>query len=149
MKQFLPPIMWFTVGSILGQFTESVLSPLWMRFGLLLPLGHWLDSFGSKSLNWCWLTVDVWLVSWLFVAAVSIVGGRFIRHYFLSCILLFGAGFAFVPLVLYSYLYSHIPTFADYWQHGIIFCIAVVCGIWSHSTGASLISNCTTTHHSG
>ena len=124
--------MWFTVGSILGQFTESVLSPLWMRLGLLLPLGHWLDSFDSKSLDLSWLIVDAWLVSWLLVATLSILGGRFIRHHFMSCLLAFGAGFAFVPLVLRAYLYSHIPTFADYWQHGIIFFIAIVCGIWSH-----------------
>jgi hypothetical protein len=141
MKQFLPSIMWFTAGSILGQFTESFLSPLWMRLWLLLPLGHWIDSFDSKNLDLCWLIVDAWLVTWIFVAVVSIVGGRFIRHNFLSRILLFGAGFAFVPFVLHAYLNSHIPVFADYWQHGIVFCIAVVFGILSHGHARRLPPN--------
>jgi hypothetical protein len=132
MRRFMPSVIWFISGVILGQFTESALTPLWMKIGLLLPIGHWLDSFGVKSLDWCWLVVDIWLVSWLIVAVVSIIGGLLIKRHFLSSILFFGIGFAFVPLVLHAYLHSHIPTFADYWQHVIIFCIAVVCGILSH-----------------
>jgi hypothetical protein len=132
MRRYLPSIIWFSIGVVLGQFTESILSPLWMRLGLLLPLGHWLDSFGHKSLDWCWLIVDVWLMSWLIAAFVSVIGGFFIKRHVLSSILLFGIGFAFVPLILHAYLYSHIPTFLDYVQHIIIFGVAGMCGFLSH-----------------
>jgi hypothetical protein len=132
MRQYLPSYILFSIGAVLGQFIESVLSPAWLRFGLLLPLGRWLDSFGHKSLDWCWLIVDVWLMSWLIAALVSVVGGFFIKRHVLSGILLFGIGFAFVPLILHAYLYSHIPTFLDYVQHIIIFGIAVICGFLSH-----------------
>ena len=132
MRRFIPSVIWFFAGIVLGQFTESVLSPLWMKLGLLLPVSRWLDSFGIKSLVWCWLLVDVWLVSWLIGASVSIIGGLYTRRQFARSMMLFGLGFAFVPLAIYSCLYSHIPTFADYWQHAIIFAIILACGFVSH-----------------
>jgi hypothetical protein len=132
MKQYLPTIIWFSTGAVLGQFTESVLSPLWIGFGLLIPLGRWLDSFGNKSLEWCWFIINIWLMSWLVIGLVSVIGALFIKHRFLMNILLFGAGFAFVPLVLHAYLCSRIPTLADYVQHVIIIGIAVVCGLLCH-----------------
>ena len=106
-----------------------------MKLGLLLPVGRWIDSFGNHSLDWCWLIVDIWLVSWLIVASVSVIGGFFIKRHLLLNILLFGFGFAFVPLVLHAYLYSHIPTFLDYVQHVIIVGVAVICGLLSHRFG--------------
>jgi hypothetical protein len=141
MRRFMPSIIWFVGGVILGQLAESVLTPLWMKLGLLLPVGRWLDSFGIKSLDWYWLVVDIWLVSWVIAALVSIIGGLYIRHQFLRRMVLFGVGFAFVPLAVHSYLYSHVPTFADYWQHAIIFAIILVSGFVSHRWNRTMPPN--------
>ena len=92
MRRFVPLVIWFIGGVIPGQFAESVLTPLWMKLGLLLPVGRWLDSFGIKGLDWCWLVVDIWLVSWLIAVLVSIIGGLYIRHQFSRSIVLFGVG---------------------------------------------------------
>jgi hypothetical protein len=132
VKRFWPLVVWFGAGAVLGQFTESVLSPAWMKLGLLMPLGRWLDSFGNKSLDWCWLIVDIWLVSWFIVALVSTIGGFFIKRHLLLNMLLFGIGFAFVPLALQAYLYSHIPNFFDFEQCIIVVGVAVVFGFLSH-----------------
>jgi hypothetical protein len=133
MKRFWPSIVWFCAGATLGQFAESVLFPLWAKLGLLMPIARWVASFGHDSLDWWWLIVHIWLVSWLVVALVSVIGGRYIKRHLLLDMLLFGVGAAFVPLALHAYLYSSVPSFADYVQHAFIVGVAVVCGLLSHS----------------
>jgi len=103
-----------------------------MRLGLLTPVVRWVASFGNNRLDYCWLIVDIWLVSWLIVALVSIIGGLFIKRHLLLNVLLFGISFAFVPLALHAYLYSRVPKLLDYEQHIIIVGVAVVCGLLSN-----------------
>lgn len=128
MKQYWPQAVWFCGGAILGQFTQSTLFPLWANLGLLIPIARWIASSGSENLNWCWLVVYIWLVSWLVVALVSVIGGLFIKRRLFLDMLLFGTGFTFVPLALHSYLFSSVPSFADYVQHVVIIGIAVFGG---------------------
>jgi hypothetical protein len=135
MKYFWPQMAWFCTGAILGQFTESVLFPVWAKFGLLMPIGHWVASFGYESLSWCWLLVYIWFVSWLIVALVSVIGGIVIKSRPLLNMFLFGVGFAFAPLALYAYLVSRVPNLADYIQHLVIVGIAVLCASLGHQCG--------------
>ena len=138
MKQSWPQVVWFCVGAVLGLFTERVLFPPWANFELLMPIGRWVASFGYKSLDWCWLLVYIWLVSWLIVVFVSIIGGLFLKRRPLLNVLLFGLGFAFVPLALDAYLNSFAPNFADYVQHLAIVGIAVVAGFLCQKCGVHM-----------
>jgi hypothetical protein len=138
MKQSWPQVVWFCGGAILGQFSEIILFPLWAKLGLLIPIGRWIALFGSTSLDWGWLLVYIWLVSWLIVALVSVIGGLFIRRNLLRSMLLFGVGFAFVPLILNAYLYSIFPGFADYVQHIVVVGVAVLCGLLGQMLGSRI-----------
>ena len=103
-----------------------------------MPIGRWIASFGYASLNWCWLVVYIWLVSWLVVALVSVIGGFLIKRRLLLKMLLFGIGFAFVPLILHAYLYSNFPSFADYVQRIVIVGVSVSCALLGHMWGSSI-----------
>ena len=138
MKRFWPFAAWFLVGAVLGQFTETVLFPALDNTGyhdVLAPVMRWLATHGWKHFERIWLAIYLYGMSWLIAAVVSIVGGFFVkRHLFLN-MLLFGIGFAFVPLALWAYLYSSVPVFACYVDHGVIVGIAIICGLLSHRFG--------------
>lgn len=106
-----------------------------------MPVGHWIASFGYEIFNWCWLLVYIWFVSWLIVALVSVIAGLFIKCRLLLNMLLFGVGFAFVPLILDAYLFSHFPSLADTVQRIVIVSIAVLCGLLSHMWGSRIRHN--------
>jgi hypothetical protein len=135
MKRLWPSILWFCAGAVLGQFAESVLFPLWSKLGFVFPVTRWLASFAPDTLLKCWLIVYIGIVSWLIVALVGVIGGLFIKRDRLLRVLLFGCGFAYVPLALYAYLNSYAPTFADYLQHTLIVGIAVMCAHYGRRCG--------------
>ncbi len=51
--------------------------------------------------------------------------------------MLFGLGFAFVPLALYAYLNSYVPCFGDVARHTVLIALAVLCGLLSHRRARS------------
>ena len=138
MKYVWPQMVWFCAGAILGQITESVLFPVWAKLGLLMPVGHWIASFGYVILDRCWLLVYIWSLSWLIVALVSVLGGILIKRHHLLKMALFGAGFAFVPLIIWAYINSSFPILADYLQHIVIVGVAVLGGLLGHMWNSSV-----------
>jgi len=132
IKQLWPTVVWFGGGIALGQLAESVFFPLWSKLGLLLPIGHWLDSHGSKAMVWCWFVLWINVTSWSLAIVAGILTGLFTKHHLVLHLLLFGFGFAFVPLVLYAYLHSQIPSFGNVVQHTISIGLAIFSGLVSH-----------------
>ena len=49
----------------------------------------------------------------------------------------FGIGFAFVPVAIYSYLYSVIPLFSIIVCHAVSVPLVLLCGCLSHKRAAS------------
>ena len=150
MKQYWSSVVWFGVGAVLGQLAESVVFPLWSKLGLLLPISHWLYSHGGDTMDKCWFILWTNVTSWFLVAVVSVIGCLFIKRCLVLNLMLFGFGFAFVPLVICAYLYSQVPSFNNVVQHAISIGLALLCGLlcrrsrrqpifeWSKPSGSHL-----------
>src|ERR1022692_1205485 len=129
MKRFLPSVVWFISGAVVGEVTDTVLFQLWFRLGLLKPVADWFVSLGHTTLANYWGMVWGHLTSWLVIAVVGILGGIFIKRRLVLDLVLFGIGFAFVPLALSACLYSYVPSFGSCVQHVVLIALAVVCGL--------------------
>jgi hypothetical protein len=70
MKRFVPSVVWFVAGAVLGQLADSVLFRLWSNAGVFMPIGHWLDSHGGETMVKCWFVLWVNATSW-FVAVIA------------------------------------------------------------------------------
>jgi hypothetical protein len=132
MKRFLPSVIWFTAGAVLGQLAETVLFQLWDKVGLLIPVARWFHSHGDNTMVKCWFIFWVNVPNWFLVAMVGILGGLLIKRCLVLNLLLFGFGFALVPLALYAYLNSYVPTFGDVARHAVLIALAVLCGLLSY-----------------
>ena len=121
-------LVWFGVGVVLGQLADSVLFPLWSKLGLFLRVGHWLDLHGGGWMVKCWFILWINVVSWFLAAVIGVLGGLFSKHCLVLNLMLFGFGFAFVPLVVYAYLNSQDPSVGNVVQHSISIGLAVLCG---------------------
>jgi hypothetical protein len=133
MKRFWPSVVWFIAGAVLGQQADDgVIFRLWDKLGLLMPIAHWLNSHGGNMMVKCWFILWVNLTNWFLVATGGILGGLFIKRCLVLNLLLFGVGFAFVPLAFYAYLNSYVPSFGDVARHAVLIALAVLCGLLSH-----------------
>jgi len=132
MKRFLPSVVWFISGAVVGEVTDTVLFRFWSQLGLLNPVGDWFVSHGHKTLANCWGMLWLHLTSLLVIAVVGVLGGIFIKRRLVLDLVLFGMGFAFVPLVLSAYLYAYVPSFGNCVEHVVLIGLAVVCGLLSH-----------------
>ena len=131
MKRFMPLAVWFTAGAVLGQLAETTLFQLWSKLGIMMPVAHWLDSLGGDTLVKCWFVLWSNAIGWFLAALVGILGGLFVGRHLARYLLLFGVGFAFVPLALYSYLYSAMPLFSSVVWHAISIVLVVLGGMLS------------------
>jgi|GEM_PF-7052869 len=132
MKRFMSSVVWFISGAVVGEFTNTVLFRLWSQLGLLKPVADWFVSLGHKSLADYWDMLWLHLTSLLVIAVAGVLGGIFIKRRLVLDLVLFGMGFAFIPLVLSAYLYSYVPSLVNCVQHIVIVGLAVVCGLLSH-----------------
>jgi hypothetical protein len=132
MKRFMPSVVWFVAGAVLGQLAETTLFQLWSKLGLMTPVAHWLDSVGGDTMVKCWFVLWSNAICWFLAAIVGILGGVFVERHLMRNLLLFGVGFAFVPLALYSYLYSAVPVFSSVVWHAVSIILVMLGGILSH-----------------
>jgi hypothetical protein len=132
MKRYLPSIVWFGAGAVFGLLADGVLFRLWSKVGILLPIGHWLDSHGGDTLVKCWFVLWVNATAWFLAAAVGFFAGRFVKRQLVRCLLAFGIGFAFVPIAIDGYLYSDIPRISGVAWHVVSLAVVVLCGLLFH-----------------
>ena len=132
MKRFVPSIVWFVAGAVLGQLADGVLFRLWSDVGILLPVGHWFDSYGGDAMVKCWFILWVNTTSWLLAAIAGILAGTFVKRHLLRYLVTFGIGFAFVPFAIDGFLYSEIPRFSLVLWHVVSLALVVLCGLLLH-----------------
>jgi hypothetical protein len=124
--------VWFCGGGALGQLANTILFPLWSKTGLLLPIGHWLDGHGGKAFVWFWFILWLNIASWSLAAVIGVLIGLFTGHRLLLNLVLFGLGFAVVPLALFAYLDSTIPSAGNITQGAVAIALVLLGGLLSH-----------------
>jgi hypothetical protein len=150
MKRFWPLAAWFVAGALLGQLADGVLFRLWSKVGILLPVGHWLDSHGDDVwvkvgvffpiglwldshggdiLVKCWFIVWANATNWALAVLVGVLAGCFVKRHILRYLLAFGVGFAFVPFGVNGYIDSETPRFSLVVWHLVSVALVVVCGL--------------------
>ena len=132
MKRFWPLIAWFIAGAVLGLLADGVLFRLWSKVGILLPVGHWLDSHGGDVLVKGWFILWVNATSWVLAVLGGILAGRLLKRHILRCLLAFGVGFAFVPFAVNGYVDSEMLRFSLVGWHMVSIALVVVCGLLFH-----------------
>lgn len=132
MKRFVSLAAWFVAGAVLGRLADTVVFELWQRLEFLLPVAHWFDLHGGETLVKCWFVLWLHTPSWLLSVLVGILGGRFIQRQPLPRLLLFGIGFVVIPLALFSYLYSSVPTPGSIAWDTVSIPLILLCGFLTH-----------------
>jgi hypothetical protein len=100
MKRFMPHILWFVAGAILGIAASTVLHELWFRLGWRQPVAEWLASQGQTALAGHWGLVWLHLPDCLVAAVVGICAGLIMKRQPVVPLLMFGIGFVVAPLVV-------------------------------------------------
>jgi len=131
MKRFLPTVVWFVSGAVIGEIADTLLFGLWSRLGLLTPVAHWLQSRGYETLADYWGVVWLHLVSWLVVVVAGMLAGLFLRRRLVLDLIAFGIGFAFVPLAISAYFYSYVPSIHSWIYHVAVVVVLITCGVLS------------------
>ena len=134
-KQLWICAAWLGGGMVLGHVTDNVLFPLWSKLEPLEPIPGWLDwlvTSTSDVVLWIWFVLWSNAPRWCAVAIIGILRGRFTQADLVVHLLLFGLGFALLPLAFYIYSHSALPSFNIIAQHVISIGLIIVFGLVSH-----------------
>jgi len=132
MKRCLPLLVWFGAGAVLGLLADGIMFRLWSKADILVPVGHWLDSHGGDTMVKCWFVLWVNATAWFLAAVAGLFAGRFVKRHLVRDLLAFGIGFAFVPIAIDGYLYSHLPSISGVAWHLVSLALVVSCGLLFH-----------------